>query len=28
VQVHLDYVDQFSTETERGEGGFGSTGSK
>jgi dUTP pyrophosphatase len=26
VQVALHYVDQFSTETERGTGGFGSTG--
>lgn len=26
VQVDLHYVEQFSTETERGEGGFGSTG--
>ena len=26
VQVGLQYVEQFSTETERGEGGFGSTG--
>jgi len=26
VQVALHYVDQFSSETERGEGGFGSTG--
>ena len=26
IQVALQYVDQFSTETERGEGGFGSTG--
>lgn len=26
VQVNLNYVAQFSTETERGEGGFGSTG--
>lgn len=26
VQVNLHLVDQFSTETERGEGGFGSTG--
>lgn len=26
VQVALNFVDQFSTETERGEGGFGSTG--
>jgi len=26
VQVGLQYVDQFSTETERGTGGFGSTG--
>lgn len=25
-QVELHYVDKFSTETERGEGGFGSTG--
>lgn len=28
VQVELDYVDQFSTQTGRGEGGFGSTGTK
>lgn len=28
VQVQLDYVDQFSTQTGRGEGGFGSTGTK
>lgn len=26
VQVALQYVDEFSTETERGAGGFGSTG--
>jgi len=26
IQVALQYVDQFSTETERGAGGFGSTG--
>lgn len=26
VQVQLDYVDTFSTQTMRGEGGFGSTG--
>lgn len=26
VQVSLDFVDGFSTETNRGEGGFGSTG--
>ena len=26
IQVALSYLDQFSTETERGEGGFGSTG--
>lgn len=26
IQVGLHYVDQFSSETERGEGGFGSTG--
>ena len=26
VQVALHYVDQFSSETGRGEGGFGSTG--
>jgi dUTP pyrophosphatase len=26
VQVALHYVDEFSTETERGQGGFGSTG--
>lgn len=26
VQVSLDYVDQFSTHTQRGESGFGSTG--
>lgn len=26
VQVALHYVDEFSTETERGDGGFGSTG--
>lgn len=26
VQVQLDYVDDFSTQTTRGEGGFGSTG--
>jgi dUTP pyrophosphatase len=26
VQVALSMVDKFSTETERGEGGFGSTG--
>lgn len=28
VQVQLDIVDNFSTQTERGEGGFGSTGKK
>lgn len=28
VQVQLDVVDDFSTRTERGEGGFGSTGKK
>lgn len=28
VQVGLHYVDEFSIETERGEGGFGSTGRK
>ncbi len=27
VQVQLDYVDNFSNQTARGEGGFGSTGS-
>jgi dUTP pyrophosphatase len=26
IQVALDFVDQFSTETQRGAGGFGSTG--
>ncbi len=26
VQVELNYVEQFSTQTKRGEGGFGSTG--
>jgi dUTP pyrophosphatase len=26
IQVALDFVDQFSTQTERGVGGFGSTG--
>jgi dUTP pyrophosphatase len=26
IQVALDFVDQFSTETQRGTGGFGSTG--
>jgi dUTP pyrophosphatase len=26
IQVTLQYVDEFSTETERGTGGFGSTG--
>lgn len=26
VQVQLDYVDDFSTQTDRGDGGFGSTG--
>jgi dUTP pyrophosphatase len=26
VQVALSFVEKFSTETERGEGGFGSTG--
>lgn len=28
IQVQLDYVDEFSTQTLRGEGGFGSTGQK
>lgn len=28
VQVQLDVVEQFSTQTTRGEGGFGSTGTK
>lgn len=28
AQVAFHYVDQFSTETDRGEGGFGSTGTK
>lgn len=28
VQVQLDVVNTFSTQTERGEGGFGSTGTK
>lgn len=28
AQVDLHYVDQFSTQTDRGEGGFGSTGTK
>lgn len=28
VQIGLHYVEQFSSETERGEGGFGSTGRK
>jgi dUTP pyrophosphatase len=28
VQVALSFVEKFSTETERGEGGFGSTGKK
>lgn len=28
VQVQLDYVANFSTQTDRGEGGFGSTGTQ
>lgn len=28
TQIELHYVDEFSTQTDRGEGGFGSTGTK